>query len=79
MQEQKNFQLVRINPSGGAAGHHQTISIEVAKDFQLVRINPSGGVKGCEMIGTDYKDFQLVRINPSGGGKHSGLITQSTQ
>jgi len=58
------FQLVRINPSGGAIKQEKSGKFTVG--FQLVRINPSGGVVDNDPR-TRVNCFQLVRINPSGG------------
>ena len=51
------FQLVRINPSGGA--RERLESLFKYQGFQLVRINPSGGELGFRT--TTQQDFQTPK------------------
>ena len=59
------FQLIRINPIGGA---FQGFYFGKPSRFQLIRINPIGGdlENGTELEKVRF-GFQLIRINPIGG------------
>jgi hypothetical protein len=53
------FQLVRINPSGGAVENFQLSTELILRGFQLVRINPSGGVSPDKKTLMVYHKFPI--------------------